>query len=70
VPVDAENVERDECDSDRAIAVEDALADERPVWWALVVESDEFAVENEPSGESFELGHVRGHVPAAAAADA
>ena len=49
MPVKAQQVERDERLGNRAVAVEHALAEQRPMRRALVVEGDELAVEDEPA---------------------
>ena len=68
VPVDAHDVEHEVDDSDRRIAVEDAVAQERPVRRSRFVEGDELAVEHEAARELLELGHALRHVPRAPAA--
>ncbi len=67
--VDCEQVERDETDTDRAVAVEHPLAEKRPVRCSAFVERDEFAVEHETAGKNVELRHLARHVPAASAAN-
>jgi hypothetical protein len=48
VAVDREQVEGDERERDRPVAVQHALAEQRPMRSALLVESGKLAIEHEP----------------------
>src|SRR4051794_10692683 len=68
-PLDAQHVEHDEHQWDRAALVQDRFADEGEVGPSCVVERDEFTVEHRPHRQVNEELDVLGHVPAPTASD-
>jgi len=57
VAVDREKIERDERHRDLEVAVQHAFAEQRPVGRPVLVERDEFPVEDETTRERGQLGN-------------